>query len=138
MDYKTGGKHSDGHKTLETGKDLQLGIYALAAREVFQKEVVTAQYIHLDAYKINRNSGFLFTAWNKGKKADQVDRPISTARSNSNSLFTEEPATIWNELKAKVESISESILAGKFPAKPADPLDCAHCRFQGVCGEARR
>jgi len=138
IDYKTGGGHSDGHKTLETGKDLQLGLYALAVREVFQKEVVTAQYIHLDSRKINRNSGFLFSSWNKGKKADEVERPISTARSNSNSLFNEEPSEIWTALKQKVEEIAQSALAGKFPAKPADPLDCARCRFQGVCGESRR
>ena len=138
MDYKTGGGHSDGHKTLETGKDLQLGLYALAVRAVFQKEVVTAQYIHLDSQKINRNSGFLFSAWNKGKKSDEVERPISTARSNSNSLFLEEPSQVWLALQSKVEEFSAAILAGKFPAKPADPMDCARCRFQGVCGENRR
>jgi RecB family exonuclease len=138
IDYKTGGGHSGGQKTLESGKDFQLGLYALAAREVFQKEVITAQYVHLDPKKINRNSGFLFSHWNKGKKADEVKRPISTARSNSNSLFTEEPEQIWLPLKAKAENIAQSILAGEFSAKPADPLDCARCRFQGVCGENRR
>jgi hypothetical protein len=138
MDYKTGSKLTDGHKTLETGKGLQLGLYALAAREVFQKEVITAQYIHLDPHKINRNNGYLFSAWNKGKKADQVERPISTARSNSNSLFPDEPSQVWTQLKAKVEDLAQSILEGKFSANPADPLDCAHCRFQGVCGENRR
>ena len=105
---------------------------------VFQKEVVTAQYIHLDSQKINRNSGFLFSAWNKGKKSDEVERPISTARSNSNSLFLEEPSQVWLALQSKVEEFSAAILAGKFPAKPADPMDCARCRFQGVCGENRR
>lgn len=138
VDYKTGGGHSDGHKTLETGKDFQLGMYALAAREVFQKEVITAQYVHLDAKKINRNSGFLFSQWNKGKKADEVERPISTARSSSNSLFAEEPPQVWTALKLKAQSIAESILAGEFHAKPVDPLDCARCRYQGVCGESRR
>jgi ATP-dependent helicase/DNAse subunit B len=138
MDYKTGGGHSTGRETLESGKDLQLGLYALAAREIFQTEVVTAQYIHLDAQKINRNSGFLFSRWNKGKKTDPVERAISTARSNSNSLFTEEPEALWPALKLKVEALTESILAGKFPALPADPLDCARCRFHGVCGETRR
>ena len=138
VDYKTGSSHSGGHKSLETGKDLQLGLYALAAREIFQKEVITAQYIHLDSNKINRNSGFLFSSWNKGKKSDEVERAVSTARSNSNSLFLEEPPQIWSELRLKVDSIAASILAGKFPASPTDPLDCAHCRFQGVCGENRR
>jgi len=138
MDYKTGTGHSSGRDTLETGKDLQLGLYALAAREVFQSEVITAQYIHLDAQKINRNSGFLFGAWNKGKKSDEVARPISSARSNSNSLFPDEPASIWPALQLRVEGIAQSILAGNFPAKPADPLDCARCRFRGVCGETRR
>jgi ATP-dependent helicase/DNAse subunit B len=138
MDYKSGGVHSDGHKTIQTGKDLQLGLYALAAREVFQKEVITAQYIHLDSKKINRNSGFLFGHWNKGKKTDQVENAISTARSNSHSLFSEEPSQVWTELNTKVSLIAESILAGKFPANPVDPLDCARCRFQSVCGESRR
>ena len=138
MDYKTGSKRIDGHKILEEGKGLQLGLYSLAVREIFKKEVVSAQYVYLDSQKINRNYGFLFSRWNKGKKADEVDMPISTVKSNSHSLFPEEPSEIWPLLQKKVESISEQILAGKFHAIPADIKDCAQCRFEGVCGESRR
>jgi RecB family exonuclease len=138
MDYKTGGGSSDGTKAIELGKNLQLGLYALAVRKVLGEEVITAQYVKLDEVGVNRNSGFLFSSWNKGKKADPVERPISTARSNSKSLFTTDPEQIWAILQKKVDQMAERIRVGDYSAKPADAQDCAQCRHRGVCGEARR
>jgi RecB family exonuclease len=138
MDYKTGSGSIDGQKTIEIGKNLQLGLYALAVRKLFEQEVITAQYVRLDESKINRNAGFLFGAWNKGKKADVVEKPISTARSNIKSLFLAEPSDVWAQVQAKVDQLANSIRAGDFSARPADPQDCAQCRYRNVCGEARR
>ena len=138
MDYKTGGGSVDGTKAIELGKNLQLGLYALAVRKVLGEEVITAQYVKIDETGVNRNSGFLFSRWNKGKKADPVEKPISTARSVSKSLFSAEPDEIWQKVETRVDSLAQSIREGDYSPKPADPKDCAECRYQTVCGESRR
>jgi hypothetical protein len=138
IDYKTSQQIADGLKSLDRGKDLQLGLYAIAVRDLFQQEVISAQYVRLDENKVNRNAGFLFSKWNKGKKADQVESPVSTARSDSGSLFQESPEEIWKMLRKKVDALAEDLRAGKFSPNPADPAGCAQCRYRDVCGESRR
>jgi RecB family exonuclease len=138
MDYKTGGGSIDGTKAIEIGKNLQLGLYALAVKKLMGEEVITAQYVRIDEDGVNRNSGFLFSRWNKGKKADPVEKPLSTARSNSKSLFQAEPEEIWKKVESRVDALADSIRAGDYSARPADPKDCAECRYQTVCGQSRR
>ena len=137
MDYKTSSVLPSAALTLETGKGLQLPAYALALKEKLNQEVVSAQYIQLSPLKTNRNVGFLFSRWNKGKKADLVEFPLSTARGNSGSLVQREPEDVWNELDQKIVSLLEKVRQGQFKAEPADPLDCARCRYALVCGRKR-
>ena len=137
IDYKTGGAVPSGTQTLEKGKGLQLPAYALALRERKNQEVVSAQYLQLNTEKTNRNIGFLFQKWNQGKKSDQVEFPLSTARGNSGSLLQAEPESVWGNLDQKIKSLIKTVEKGEFRADPADPQDCTRCRYSNVCGRGR-
>ena len=137
MDYKTGSVLPSGTVTREKGKGLQLPAYALALKDERNQEVVGAQYIQLLPKKTQRNSGFLFARWNKGKKADVVEFPLSTATARSGSLIPAEPEEVWKHLDQKIGSLLEQAKHGNFEAKPADPKDCASCRYQLICGNLR-
>jgi hypothetical protein len=137
FDYKTNSVLPNGTLTRETGKGLQLPAYALALKDQHAQEVVGAQYVQLLAKETPRNSGFLFAKWNKGKKADVVEFPLSTARSNSKSLMTDEPADVWREMDAKIGSLIARAKLGNFDPKPADPKDCKLCRYRLLCGKLR-
>lgn len=138
IDYKTSSTVVTGGKALETGKGLQLPIYALGLRQVLKKEVIGATYLQLASRKIARGSGIYFQKWNKGKKADTAEKPISTLRSNSQSLFTDQPLQVWRRFEELIRGRIRKIHEGDFSAAPADPADCASCRFQPVCGVTRR
>lgn len=138
IDYKTSSTVVTGGKALETGKGLQLPIYALGLRQKMKQEMIGATYLQLASRKIARNSGVYFQKWNKGKKADTAEKPISTLRGNSQSLFAEEPETVWGRFEALIRDRVEKIKKGDFSANPADPADCGSCRFQPVCGVTRR
>ncbi len=137
MDYKTSSVLPNAAQTIESGKGLQLPAYALALKQKLNQEVVSAQYIQLAPLKTNRNVGILFGRWNKGKKSDLVEFPLSTARSNSLSLVQKEPDELWAELDQKIISLLEKVKLGQFKAEPADPADCARCRYALVCGRKR-
>jgi hypothetical protein len=137
FDYKTNSVLPNGGLTRETGKGLQLPAYVLALKDQHAQEVVGAQYVQLLAKETPRNSGFLFAKWNKGKKADVVEFPLSTARSNSKSLMADEPADVWREMDAKIGSLIMRAKLGNFDPKPADPKDCKLCRYRLLCGKPR-
>jgi RecB family exonuclease len=137
IDYKTGGSLPNAAVTRRSGKGLQLPAYALALQESKGEPVISAQYLELREGKTNRNLGFLFKRWNKGKKADEVEFPISTARSVSGSLVLEEPEEVWKELDRRIVELIGKLKAGEFDARPAEPKDCERCRYSGVCGRAR-
>lgn len=137
IDYKTSGALPSGLETREKLKGLQLPAYALAIQEQMNQEVVGAQYLQLGAHKTNRNLGFLFATWNKSKQADQIEFPISNAKSISNSLIKESPETVWAELDGKIQGLLQLVKEGKFDAVPADPKDCERCRYSIVCGRKR-
>ena len=137
IDYKTGGSLPSGADTREKLKGLQLPAYALAIQEKTNQEVVGAQYLQLSSEKTNRNLGFLFSTWNKGKAADKVEFPISTARSNVKSLIQDSPETVWAELDQKIKGLLERVKQGEFHAEPSDPKDCERCRYALVCGRKR-
>jgi RecB family exonuclease len=137
MDYKTGSSLPSATQTRQTGKGLQLPAYALALRESKGREVISAQYLQIRPRKTQRNLGFLFQRWNKGKKADEVAFPLSTARSNSGSLIPDDPEALWAEMEGRIGDLIARLRAGEFPARPADPEDCQRCRYSGVCGRER-
>ncbi|MBC7398090.1 MAG: PD-(D/E)XK nuclease family protein, partial [Bdellovibrionales bacterium] len=137
LDYKTSGKLPNAKHTLERNQGLQLPAYALALKETMNQEVVSAHYVHLTPLKTNRNVGFLFSKWNKGKAADKVEFPLSTARSNSASLVSQDPEAVWMEMDRKMISLLKLAKAGVFKADPADPADCVRCRYLIICGKKR-
>jgi hypothetical protein len=137
FDYKTGSVLPSGTQTREKGKGLQLPGYALALKDEHAQEVVGAQYIQLLPKKTQRNSGFLFSKWNKGKKADEVEFPLSTATARSSSLIQADPEQVWKELDQKILSLIEQAKRGNFDPKPADPKDCDRCRYSAICGKIR-
>jgi RecB family exonuclease len=137
MDYKTSARQPGGQESLNTGKGLQLAAYALALAEQENQPVVSAQYVVLSPEKAQRNQGVLFKAWNKGKASDVVEFPLSFARSNSTSLFTEDPDAVWRAFDSKITGLIRNALDQGFRAAPADPSDCDFCRYSGVCGRGR-
>lgn len=137
FDYKTGSSLPSGTLTLEKGKGLQLPAYALALEDAHAQAVVGAQYIQLLPRKTQRNSGFLFSRWNKGKKADVVEFPLSTATARSGSLIQAEPDVVWKKLDQKIGDLIALAKAGRFDPTPADPKDCERCRYGIICGKIR-
>ena len=137
FDYKTGGSLPSGTMTRERGKGLQLPAYALALSDQHAQEVVGAQYIQLLPKKTMRNAGLLFARWNKGKKADEVEYPLSTVTARSSSLIFAEPEVVWKELDRKIESLIAQVRRGDFKPEPADPKDCDRCRYRAICGKTR-
>ncbi len=117
---------------------MQLPGYALALKDQHAQEVVGAQYVQLLPKKTQGNSGFLFARWNKGKKADVVEFPLSTATARSGSLIQAEPDEVWKELDTKIASLITQAKAGHFEPKPADPKDCQRCRYSLLCGKPRQ
>lgn len=137
LDYKTSARQPGGQESLTTGKGLQLAAYALALTEQGNQPVISAQYVTLTPEKTQRNHGVLFKKWNKGKASDGVDFPLSFARSNSTSLFSEDPDAVWSAFDAKITGLLRSAVEQGFRAAPADPSDCDFCRYSGVCGRGR-
>ena len=137
IDYKTGTKLSSGADTLEKGTGMQLPVYAMAVQESFNQPVIAAQYLQLSPTKVNRNLGILFSQWNRSKKSDPVTHPITTARSNNKSVFTEDPEALWKKLDHNIVELISLAKKGEFSPRPADPKECTHCRYQLVCGRLR-
>jgi len=137
MDYKTGSSVPNGKETLEKGLGLQLPLYALALKEKSNQEVVAAQYLKLNPNEVNRNAGILFSRYNRARKSDPVEHPITTARSNVASLFSEAPDEIWSQVDQKISELIDRAKEGHFTANPAKPADCERCRYQLVCGRLR-
>ncbi len=136
VDYKTA-TVPNGLAILEKGIELQLPVYALAVQEKFKQTVIGAQYLQVKPSKPNRNYGVLFAAWNKSKKADPVEYPLTNARSNSASVFQESPEEVWGRFDQKVTQLVDRMNTGDFSAVPAEPKNCERCRFILVCGRLR-
>ena len=140
IDYKTGSSLPGGSLTLEKGKGLQLPAYALALKDQDDQddqEVIGAHYVQLLPKKTMRNTGLIFSKWNKGKKSDAVEFPITTVTSRSSSLIEKPPETVWMQLDQKIENLILQAKQGNFTARPADPNDCTRCRYQVLCGKLR-
>ena len=116
IDYKTGS--ADSYRGLDAdptdrGRRLQLGVYSLAARELFPGADSVAA-----AYWFSTNRGrFLF---------------VPTARFN---IIDEAVAERFRE---GVVSILDGINSGLFPANPGpsvqnEPANCRHCDFKTLC-----
>ncbi|MBS1960112.1 MAG: PD-(D/E)XK nuclease family protein [Bdellovibrionales bacterium] len=138
VDYKTSSTLTSAQKSLQTGKSLQLSIYALGLRENLKQEMIGATYLQLTPKKVSRTHGVYFQKWNKGKKADVVDKPISEWTKANRSLFQDEPEAVWSQFNELVKTKVSGIKTGNFSPKPADPNDCDVCSFKGVCGVMRR
>ena len=138
VDYKTSASSANGQAMLDQGRDLQLPIYSLAIQKKLDQPVIAAQYLQLAPLKTNRHVGILFTKWNQARKDDPIELAVTKARSNSKSLFSDEPEVVWERVNERVTTLIRSIRAGNFSAAPVDPKVCVSCRYELVCGKARK
>lgn len=141
FDYKTASKVPNGEDALR-GLGLQLPAYGLAWKatspENAAQPLVGAGYIQLTSREVIRNQGVFFQKFNRRKKADQVEFPVSRLTGNSRSLFQEEPEQIWDRFESLLQEKAQAMGQGLFSATPTDPQDCTSCRFSAVCGVKRR
>jgi RecB family exonuclease len=137
IDYKTGQSVPSAEVTQEKGIGLQLPLYSLAVEKLGNQPVIGAQYIRLKEDETNRNAGFMFQKWNKGKKADEVDYPISTLRAKHKSLVLEMPDEVWPKVEAQINRLITQMKSGKFAPTPSEPKDCERCRYALTCGRRR-
>lgn len=133
VDYKSGRQELRGSDVREKGYRLQLPYYAIAAQQVFSRQVLGVQFIELT--REARRSVGLFPKALNGKAAGS----LTQVRSNNASLFDGDPGELWAGLEDRIRATVTRHLDGIHDSLPLmGARECKDCRARAVCGQARR
>lgn len=133
IDYKTSSSLPYGEDMVKYGYHLQLPYYAVAAQQMFQRDVLGAQFVELTRQGL-RTKGVFFPDFN-GKKHTLTD-----LRSHSKSLVHQEYQRVWDDFEQKIYQAGDHYLKGVFEAKPRvvpSEKECQRCSLADLCGLQR-
>jgi ATP-dependent helicase/DNAse subunit B len=130
QDYKSGAKVDGGKRMLERGK-LQLQLYLLAARELWDLDLAGGLYRPLGARNDNdrKPKGLL------RKSAAEDLAALDTRRGDR--LDDEDFEAALDEARAKAGEIIASIQEGDIGRRPIGNRCPTYCRFQPICRRER-
>ena len=128
QDYKSGAKVDGGKGMLARGK-LQLQLYMLAIRELWEGDPVGGLYRPLGGTSDRKPKGLL-------RKSAKEDLAALDPRPNDH-LADEDFETALEAARARAAEIAESIRAGDIGRRPIDDRCPTYCNFQPICRRER-
>ena len=107
LDYKTGKAYHKKDDTFDGGEALQLPLYALAAEELFQKQVVSSEYAYL-----TERGEFRYVRFTRDALQNRA-----------------------GDLATILETFAAMLRAGDFPQYTGHNK-CGYCDYRPICGHA--